>query len=235
MKPLIGITGNHDDDTGSVLLKDYYVKAIYNAGGVPVILPPTRDENLISNYLSLCRGILLSGGGDIDPAWWGENPVKGLGKISLLRDYFEIQITRAANRRKIPVLGICRGCQVMNVAGGGSLIQDLPGEFEHDQNAPRDVPFHVILIESGSKLASIINKNNVKVNSFHHQAVKKLAHSLKITAFAPDGTVEALEDPDQAFFIGVQWHPECLSDEPSIQLFKAFVHSAQGHESGGLG
>lgn len=227
MKPLIGITGNYDDDAGSILLKDYYVKAVYMAEGVPVILPPTRDENLIRNYLSVCRGVLLSGGGDIDPAWWGANSVKRMGRICPLRDYFEIQLTRMAAEQNIPVLGICRGCQVMNVAGGGGLIQDLSGEFEHNQNAPRNLPFHVIFIENGSRLASIIEKQSIRVNSFHHQAVNYLGRGLRITACAPDGTVEALEDPGQTFFIGVQWHPECLTDEASAQLFKAFVASAQ--------
>jgi putative glutamine amidotransferase len=228
LKVLIGITGSHDDDAGSVFLKDYYLNAIGAAGGMPVILPPTRDDELIDSYLAICGGLLLSGGGDVDPAWWGEKPLKGLGRVSLLRDYFEIRLTRLALRQNIPVLGICRGCQVMNVAVGGSLIQDLPGGFEHNQNAPRDVPIHGILIDNGSRLASIIGKDRIRVNSFHHQAVKQLADGLKITACASDGTVEALEDPGQAFFIGVQWHPECLNDEASGQLFKSFVSAAKG-------
>jgi putative glutamine amidotransferase len=230
LKPLIGITGNHDDDNGAVLLKDYYVKAIRNAGGIPLVLPPSYEEDLIKDYIAILSGVLLSGGGDLDPAWWGENPMKGLGRISPLRDYFEIQLTQLALHKGLPVLGICRGCQVMNVARGGSLIQDLPGGLEHNQNAPRDVPFHGIVIAAGSNLASILKRERIRVNSFHHQAVKQPGQGLIITACSLDGIIEAVEDPRQAFFIGVQWHPECLQDEASFQLFNAFVASAQKYQ-----
>lgn len=225
MKPVIGITGNHDDNAGSVCLKEYYIRSIQSAGGVPVILPPTYDEAIIARYLSICGGVLLSGGGDLDPFWWGEHPIKGLGQISPQRDFFEIQLTRLAIEQKKPLLGICRGCQVMNVAAGGSLFQDISGTFNHDQNAPREYPFHVIVIESGSKLASIIEEEIVRVNSFHHQAVQRPGTGLQFTAYAPDGTAEALEDPAQPFFIGVQWHPEGMTDVVSARLFKAFVAS----------
>jgi putative glutamine amidotransferase len=116
----------------------------------------------------------------------------------------------------------------MNVAAGGTLIQDLPGEFEHNQNAPRDLPFHGILIEKGSRLASIVGHENIRVNSFHHQAVNFPGRGLHISAYAPDGTAEAVEDPMQIFFVGVQWHPECLNDNASTHLFEAFIDSAQG-------
>lgn len=227
MKPLIGIAGNYDDDTGSLLLKDNYINAICKAGGIPVVLPPVRDCALIGNHLAVCNGILLSGGGDLDPAWWGETPIKAKGRIQPLRDYYEIQLVRMAMQQRKSVLGICRGCQVMNVAAGGSLIQDLSGEFGHNQNAPRDFPSHEIFIENGSRLASIIKMESIKVNSFHHQAVNRPGKGIILTAYAPDGTAEALENDIQPFFIGVQWHPECLADKNSGRLFKAFVASAQ--------
>jgi len=226
MKPVIGITGNYQSEANSFMFKDFYVAAIVNAGGIAVLLPSTMDETLIDDYFSLCQGLLLSGGGDLDPVYWGELPDLKAGEIDPLRDRFELSLARKAFQARKAVLGICRGCQVLNIAAGGSLIQNINTSMSHMQKAPRPYPFHDIFIEKDSQLRSIMGNERVRVNSFHHQAVKK-AGGLSITAMAGDGTVEAVESREHPFYLGVQWHPECMQDEFSARLFMAFTTVAR--------
>ncbi|MEN6328352.1 MAG: gamma-glutamyl-gamma-aminobutyrate hydrolase family protein [Syntrophomonas sp.] len=226
MRPLIGITGNFDADEDAVLLKGYYVESVNRAGGVAMVLPPVRDDNIINNYLSVCQGFVLSGGGDIDPVYWGENPAVELGEVNPLRDFFELSLTRKIITANLPVLGICRGCQVLNVAAGGSIVQNITSDISHDQNAPRSYPFHAIFIEKHSLLASITQSESIPVNSFHHQAVHKPGYRMQISACAPDGTIEAIEAAGHPFCIGVQWHPECMLDMVSKRLFNALVNAS---------
>jgi putative glutamine amidotransferase len=226
MRPIIGITGNFDSDEDCFLLKSYYVESVNRAGGTAMILPPVQDDDILECYISLCQGFVLSGGGDIDPIFWGETPTPGLGEVSPLRDSFEFNLARRIITLKIPVLGICRGCQVLNVAAGGSIIQDITSDICHNQNAPRSYPFHAIFIEKQSRLASIIESESISVNSFHHQAVAQPGSQIKISACAPDGTIEAIEAVGHPFCIGVQWHPECLLDLPSRHLFNALVNAS---------
>lgn len=224
MRPIIGVTGNFDEGGETFLLKRYYIDSVYRAGGTALILPPTADEAIIDDYISICRGIVFSGGGDINPSYWGGMPEKGLGEINPLRDLFEIALAKKVMSLEIPALGICRGCQVLNVAAGGSIVQDINSCLNHDQSAPRSALFHAIFIEQGTCLASIIGSKTILVNSFHHQAVGDLGINLKLAACAADGTIEAVEADDHPFFIGVQWHPECLQDTTSLRLFKALVN-----------
>jgi len=227
MKPVIGITGNYQSEANSFMLKDFYVTAIVNAGGIAVLLPSTLDETLIEDYYSLCQGLLLSGGGDLDPVYWGELPGLKAGEIDPMRDRFELSLARKALQGRKAIFGICRGCQVLNIAAGGSLVQDINSSMSHMQKAPRPYPFHDIFIEKNSQLRCIIGNDRVRVNSFHHQAVKKTGRGLSITAMAGDGTAEAVESQEHPFYLGVQWHPECMQDEISARLFMAFTAAAQ--------
>ncbi len=226
MRPIIGITGNFQAENNSFSLKDYYVASIVDAGGIPVILPSTRDEKLTAEYLDICQGFLFSGGGDLDPVYWGDFPDPNLGTIEPLRDWFELSLARQGFRSHKAVLGICRGCQVLNVARGGSLWQDINSLMNHDQKAPRAYSIHDIFIEPNSQLHSITGSERIRVNSFHHQAVKEAGQSLIVTAMAVDGTVEAIESREHPYYLGVQWHPECLTDEYSARLFTSLTVAA---------
>lgn len=227
MRPIIGITVNYDEEEKQLCLREYYTESIYKAGGIPVLLVPGIEPELIRAYLQLCHGFVLSGGGDIDPLYWGEEPDKGLGRISPLRDSFEVLLARAILEQQRPLLGICRGCQVMNVAGGGTLWQDLETGLKHMQEAPRSYPIHEIRIENASLLKCIMKSEAIRVNSFHHQAVKSPGAGFKISARASDGTVEAIEGQYAGVFcLGVQWHPECMVDENAQALFRYFVRSS---------
>lgn len=226
MRPKIGITGNYDYEADYYWLKRYYVASINNAGGVGIILPPVDDEKLLNHYMNICNGFLFSGGGDMDPCYWGEMPSWRLGEINPLRDDFEYKLAQKVLGSSLPVLGICRGCQLLNVAMGGSLIQDINSKLAHQQKAPRNYTFHGIVIEEGSILAKILKTNNIRVNSFHHQAIKTLGQGLKVSATAPDGVIEAVESKEHPFVIGVQWHPECLTDKYSYLLFRALVENS---------
>jgi len=227
LRPIVGITGSNQPGNHTLLFKDYYVSAIQRAGGLAILLPPVRDEGGLEQYLDICSAILFTGGGDFDPAWWGEPLSPQCGEIDPQRDRFELSLARRCLRLKRPVLGICRGCQLLNVAAGGSLWQDIQSSQGHIQKAPRDYPIHDIFIEAGSRLADIMRVEQIRVNSFHHQAVKLLGEGFTITALAEDGTVEAIEKRGAEFCMGVQWHPECMRDRYSTRLFAAFVASAR--------
>ncbi len=224
MRPIIGITGNLELKENYHCLAEAYVAAISNAGGTAIIIPP--DEASLNDYTKICHAIVLSGGGDMDPVYWDEQPSWALGNINPRRDQFEIKLVQKCFSLGMPILGICRGCQVLNVAAGGSLIQDIRTRMSHEQKAPRDYPFHDIFIDEGTILAGIFNNSCIKVNSFHHQAVKKIGSKLRASAQAEDNIIEAVEKKDHPFAIGVQWHPECMSDENSAELFKTLIDKA---------
>ena len=227
MRPTIGITSNYNDIEKEYRLKNPYVLSVYRAGGTVIILPPVRDGDLIEHYTVICDGLVFSGGGDIDPDYWGEAPSNNLGPINPLRDYFEVLLAKKAAKMALPVLGICRGCQVLNVALGGSLYQHINSQLSHQQKAPRNYPFHSVTVENNTMLRKITRMRNIRVNSFHHQAVKKTGLNICISAYALDRTAEAIEKTDHPFFIGVQWHPESLEDKYSFSLFQALVEAAQ--------
>lgn len=228
MKPVIGISGNYQGENNSFWFKDFYVNSILEAGGVPVLLPSVTDEELLEDYFRVCQGFVLSGGGDLDPVYWGEFPDPGCGEIDPLRDRFEVSLVRRAYLQNKAVLGICRGCQVLNAALGGTIWQDIKSPMAHSQKAPRNHLFHDIFIEKGSNLENIVGDQHIRVNSFHHQAVKLPGNGLYISAMAPDGIAEAVESRESLFFIGVQWHPECLKDDYSARLFSALTAAALG-------
>ena len=227
MRPLIGICSNYSLETEEYCLREYYVESLLRAGGSVILLPPINNEEIIEQYLKLCHGVVFPGGGDIDPYYWGEVPSWELGEINPRRDDFEIKLARKVIARKLPALGICRGCQVLNVAAGGTLLQDIDTPMAHQQKGPRNYPFHDIVIKLDTLLFRILNTNEIRVNSFHHQAVEHPGAGMGISAIAPDGIIEAIESRETPFILGVQWHPECMTDKSSEQLFTALVRAAK--------
>ncbi|MGI6683964.1 MAG: gamma-glutamyl-gamma-aminobutyrate hydrolase family protein [Bacillota bacterium] len=227
MYPLIGITCG--EDGLNFYVRQFYVRVIESVGGVPVLLPVLKRNCQRERYLELLDGLILSGGVDVNPLLFGEEPVPGMGEITPERDGFELFLTKKFFLLGKPILAVCRGCQVLNLALGGSIFQDLksqiPGLIKHDQKAPRESPTHSIKVVPGTKLSHILPQEHWWVNSFHHQAVKYPAPGFMVSACAPDGVIEAIEAKNHPFAIGVQWHPECnwRNDLGSYRLFKAFI------------
>ena len=210
-----------------------YLRAIEAAGGLPVVIPPLHLD-AIEPLLDRVSGICLSGGPDIDPVAYGQKPDKHLGPTEPDLDRFELAIASAADQREIPLLAICRGTQALNIVRGGTLVQHLP-EVEreepvhHRQRIPGDQVSHPITIEASSRLAKTIDATETAVNSFHHQAIDRLGRGLVATAWAGDGTIEAIEDPSRGYLLGVQWHAELLIGRPQEEsLFRSFVDAAMG-------
>ncbi|HPB07839.1 MAG TPA: gamma-glutamyl-gamma-aminobutyrate hydrolase family protein [Rectinema sp.] len=216
-KPIIGITSFIDRSRQSVpyfSLKESYVKAIEMAGGIPVILSATSPD-VVNALIPTLDGLVFSGGGDIAPWLFGQEPLVGLGSFDTVRDEWEIELCNRAWEARIPMLGICRGCQLMNVARGGSLLQDIersnPEALLHNPQIAHDELHHHIIIERDSILFELFETESLLVNSFHHQAVDKVASDFKITARGTDGIIEALEPIDSGrFALALQFHPEGL-------------------------
>ena len=226
-QPVIGITGNYEDLTCK--LGQGYYQSVVAAGGVPVIIPPVADTDTIVNTLSRIDGLILSGGGDFNPLWTGEEPSTKLGGINKERDLPELLITRLAYNRQIPMLGICRGIQTLAIALGGEVDQDISdkGTVKHSQNADRSEPTHSVTIAPDSILAQLYNDERIAVNSFHHQAVKAAGNQFRVVAKAADGIIEAIESTEFKSILGVQWHPECL--ETGLPLFQWLVGEASAY------
>lgn len=229
--PLIGITCGQDHSTGRVFLAEHYYRCIDKAGGVPILLPPITSQ--VKNYLKTMDGLLLSGGTDVDPQYFQEEPLPGIGKITPDRDQFEIALTEEALSLDMPILAICRGIQVLNIAAGGGIYQDLyrqqPNCIEHRQQAPRWHASHSIKIDKESLLFELFKAESIMVNSFHHQAIHPLAEGFRAIAKSSDGIIEAVQLHKKGFVVGVQWHPECMVERyPQQQrLFDYFVRQAK--------
>lgn len=210
-----------------------YSQAILDAGGAPVIIPAAQDRKSLEVVLSSMQGLILSGGPDIHPRRYGEEPLAGLGEVDEALDRMELLAAGLAIERDLPLLGICRGIQVLNVALGGALYQDIasqvPESICHTPKTDKAVNTHIVRIEAGSRLHKLFGRREIWVNGKHHQAVKGLAPSLRIAARAKDQIVEAVEHPHKRFTIGVQWHPEGTwrDDRFSQKLFSAFVQAAR--------
>ena len=233
-QPVIGITGNYGDQTAK--LSEGYYQSVVAAGGVPLIIPPVADTDTIINTLERIDGLILSGGADFNPLWAGEEPVRGLGGINSKRDLPELLITRLAYNRQLPILGICRGIQTLAMALGGKVAQDIvTSSIKHSQDADRSESTHSITIEPGSTLCRIYSEaqpdlassdsSRIYVNSFHHQAVSEPGDKFRVVAQSADGIIEAIESSEYKPILGVQWHPECLSD--GLPLFQWLVAEAQ--------
>ena len=210
-----------------------YVRAILESGGVPVILPISHSPQVATRLLELVDGIVLQGGGDICPSFYGQDRSPHVLRVDPETDQFEMELCRRCIDLQIPQLAICRGIQILNVAMGGTLIQDLPSEkkstIAHRQPPPRDTPTHAIDVDPRSRLASVLGEIRLSVNSFHHQAVDRLGRGLRVTARSADGVIEAIEAPGPTFVVGVQFHPEeTLRTVPSTALlFKELVGAAR--------
>ena len=202
-----------------------YVRALARSGAIPVVLPPLPLE-LVPALLQPLAGVCLSGGPDIDPATYGAEPHAELGPVEPDMDAFELAVARHADAGGLPILGICRGAQTLNIARGGSLLQHVP---DHRQTEPGWAVTHDVAIEAGSLLARAVGAGALRVNSFHHQAVERLGEGLRAVAWAPDGTVEGIEGDDGRFVLGVQWHAETLDEveQPQARLFGALVEAAR--------
>ena len=237
MIPVVGLSARNMDGlpgikngmTAALLTHDYLLR-VREAGAIPVMLPPIGELPL--DVLDRLDGLVLTGGEDIAPERYGQAPSPKLGDVDLRRDALELALAKEAVRRGMPILAVCRGLQVLNVALGGTLIQDLPSERPsdtvHRQEAPSTEGSHGIQLDPASRLAQIAGTTELWVNSFHHQAADSVAPRLKPVAHAADGVVEALEGAEQ-FMIGVQWHPECQHGEFSGRLFGTFVDACTAY------
>ena len=231
-RPIIGITANITD--GNVSLLSGYFKSIYEAGGIPLVIPPSDDLSILPNLLDSLDGILLSGGADINPLFLGEDPVRELHNINPYRDRQELMIVKMAADRQIPVLGICRGIQTMTAALGGTLYQDIYSQAEgklikHSQDLDRAYASHIVNIDEDSLLAGVMGTTSLPVNSFHHQAVKEPAPGFKVCARSNDGIIEAVESSEYKSMLGVQWHPECFilnGDTCMMPIFEWLINES---------
>ena len=234
-RPLIGVTTsvtiNQYPERASVNAS--YLRAVQGAGGVPVPLPPQLAPEIRDDLWRRLHGLLLTGGGDLDPGRFGEAPHATVYDVSAARDELELGLTSAAIASDVPVFAICRGIQVLNVALGGTLVQDIPAEIgtdiTHSQKEKRHEATHTVSVSGETRLAHVLGAHDVRVNSFHHQSIKRLGRGLRDVAWATDGVIEGVELPDAPMLVlGVQWHPEDLVDHDpaAANLFRALVDAA---------
>jgi putative glutamine amidotransferase len=247
--PKIGVTAALREETGSIAQNPLghfvrtdldYVEGVSEAGGVPVVLSPSLSLRAAEMLLDGLDGLLLSGGPDLDPGYYGEEPIPELGTTIPEWDALEIALLRLALERGMPIFGICRGMQILNVALGGTLYQDVPSQLgadvlNHWQTTPKCQVAHEVEVLDDSYLAEITDRQTVEVNSYHHQGIKGLADAITVAAHSADGVIEALESRDfsERWLVGVQWHPEGMRDIESghLNLFKAHVCAAERHAS----
>lgn len=235
-KPFIFIpTPVQDEQQRSFCMGRRYVESLIVAGGAPVMAPVTLDERELRALYEQCDGVLLAGGGDVDPAEFREPTHEKTGRIDRERDHAEFAVSRWALADDKPLFGICRGIQALNVAQGGTLVQDIPSQWQsnlrhngHYEGANRDEVLHTVHVEPQTRVWQMLGRSDVGVNSFHHQAVKQVAEGFVVTARSPDGIIEAIEDPAKRFAVAVQWHPEEMSAtrQDMLDLFIVFVRAA---------
>lgn len=247
MAPVIGVTATLKEDVDAVAERPLgrfvrtdldYVEGVANAGGVPVVLPPIGRADAVQTVISSLDGLVLSGGSDLDPSYYGEEPIPELSVTLPERDAFEMALVEEALGRGIPVFGICRGLQVLNVALGGTLFQDIPAQvgnnvLKHRQDTPKWQATHEVEVDSRSWVAGIMECDILKVNSYHHQSIKDLASGLIVSARSSDGIIEAIESRNfsERWIVGVQWHAEAMRDQGAehSSLFEAHVSAAERH------
>lgn len=232
MKPLIGLCCGTDLERGLSFVAKAYWQAVIAAGGIPCLVPTLEEEKEIDQVLLRLNGLVLTGGPDVHPHYFKEEPLPGIGGVDPDRDRFELACLGIALERGIPLLAICRGIQVLNVALGGNVYQDIKTEvsevLEHSQTAPGWLPWHQISFSPGSLFAKIHGAEQLTVNSFHHQAIKRVAPDLRAVGWSNDGIIEAVESESYPFVLGVQWHPErmWLQDKNYLKEFELLVEWA---------
>jgi putative glutamine amidotransferase len=233
-RPVIGITMDYGEKPSQYMLPYAYTTSVERAGGMPWPLPYKTDLSLIPEIVDRLDGILFSGGDDLDPSLYGETRHPKAEPIDPDRQRFELALIAEVERRRMPALGICLGCQLMNVHRGGSLNQFLPDQqrddaLEHRKLSPGDsTRRHAVHLEPGTRLAEAIGRSEISVNTRHKQSVNRTGKGLRVIAKAPDGVIEAIEDPSHPFFMAVQWHPENLSEEPEhLAPFKLLVEQSR--------
>lgn len=226
--PTIGISSNHHED--ECTLTDTYIESVRRAGGVPMIIPFSTDPDMIAQAVSRCDALILSGGGDLMPAWFGAEPSPQMGRASTEKDFFDLSVVQAALRFSVPILAICRGMQLVNVVLGGKIYQDLKSEYPttlgHSQTASRYEVWHSVSVHEEGRLRSVLGTDKTMVNSFHHQAVSDLPPCATVTATSADGVIEGVDYYPEYNILGVQWHPEalaCHGMEPHGRLFDFIV------------
>ena len=240
--PVIGIPAASYVDqeysaTPTYRFNGHYPAALAECGALPLVIPLNLPEEMLRAIFERLDGLCLPGGVDVDPAEYGESAHPELGAVDAPRDRTELTLARWALEEDLPVLGICRGIQLLNVAAGGSLYQHLPAQLpetrRHNyrlQESAWETPTHEVRVEPGSKLAEAVGEQALKTNSFHHQAVKNVAPGFRPTAWAPDGVIEAIEHDGKPFAVAVQWHPEGMfrGDIYARRIFEAFVEACRG-------
>lgn len=232
-KPVIGISCSHPEDYSSVRMT--YTESVIKAGGIPIIIPLTQDEQTLDDIISLIDGLILTGGGDIHPGYYNEAPTEQLGEVNHARDRYDLALIRLAVARNLPTLGICRGEQLINVAFGGTLYQDLPTQYgdtsiNHRQEEPSGISTHTVYLQPGSMVADVTGCTELPTNSHHHQAVERIAPGFRVTARTSDGVVEAIESCEARPIWGVQFHPEGLviaGDTVMLKLFRFLTEQAE--------
>jgi len=231
-RPIIGVTIDYADDAPRYMSAFTYAEAVEKGGGTPILLPYRVDHALVPQYVDLCAGILFTGGNDLDPSLYGEPEWHPKAvKIDPARQAFELALIAEVEKRRMPALGVCLGSQLMNVHRGGSLIQFLPDEvndIEHRRIPNQEPGRHPVKLEVDSQLGRAIGKGDVSVNTYHKQAIRNIGRGLRVVATAPDGVIEAYEDPTFPLFAAVQWHPERLLDEPEhVAPFRLLVEKSK--------
>lgn len=224
--PVIGISVSIDGQTSR--LHEAYIRSVLDAGGIPLLIPATDDADALLEMMERVDALLLTGGADIDGRYFGEPTLEGIAEVNPARDAYDFLLLKIASDRQLPIFGICRGMQVINVAFGGGLWQDIPSQYPggntiaHNILTDKEKPAHTVLVEAGTVLAEILGSGEVGVNSRHHQAIKELAAGFRVAATAPDGIVEAIEAFPARRILGVQWHPENMAAEGGNKLMKSF-------------
>ena len=236
-RPVIGITASHDTEHDKLFINSVYLRAIRNAGGIPMIFPMEVTEDDLRDLVTLTDGVLFTGGDDIHPFLYGDETDAKCGNVSQPRDSMEMALVPLVMEFGKPIFGICRGIQILNTAMGGTLYQDIPSQFKselsiaHRQPFAYKVPSHTVDITPGTLLSRILGEEHasIAVNSMHHQAIKDVAPGLEVCGYAPDKMIEAVYAPDYPFLLGVQWHPEHLttSQPDAAKLFAAFVDACR--------
>lgn len=237
LRPIIGVSASIKQDGSVYHVSANNMRAIEKAGGIPLILSYLEEESQIEEITEKLDGVYLTGGDDIDPIYFKEEPHPNLGSFHPGRDAFEIKIAQAMFRKNKPILGVCKGAQILNLARGGIMYQDIASQIEgeliqHTQKAANHVPTHDVELTEGSFIHRLVGKSVIRVNSFHHQSNRTPGEGLTFSGVAKDGVIEAIESTTHRFALGVQWHPESLAvkgnDDSSKKIFQGFIDACKG-------